>query len=204
MDSASNPTVTTTALLDALRDGRDTCAWEEFDRRYRPVIFHLALRMGLTEPDAADVAQESLLAFFRDHGAGRYERGRGRLRAYLLGIARHRALDALTLRRRGTRVGGDTVIRSLAFEGVEELEAAWEAELQAEILRRAFALLSRTSGMQDKSLAMFHEYALRGDPVEEVALRHGVSSATVYAVKSRCLERLVELRAELSAAYEDL
>ncbi len=197
-------TATTTALLESLRDGLNSDAWEEFDRRYRPIVFHLALRMGLEEADAADVAQESLLEFFRDHRAGRYERGRGRLRAYLLGIARHRALDSLNSRRRNAPAGRDTVLLLLAQQGPQELEVLWEAELQAEILRRAFALLARTTGIEDRSLAIFNDYGLRGDPVEAVAERYGVSHATVYAIKSRCLERLIALREELRAAYEDL
>lgn len=204
MGSPPTLTITSSALLEALRDGRDIAAWEEFDRRYRPVLFHLGLRMGLEEADAADVAQESLMAFFRDHGAGRYERARGRLRAYLLGIARHRTLDALERRRRNAPAGGDTMLGNLEVPGDSELESIWDAELKAEVLRSAFLLLARTSGIDGKTLSIFQDYGLHGVPVEEVAARHGVSSSAVYAIKSRCLKRLGELRSELQSAYEDL
>lgn len=196
-------TVTTTALLDALRGGRNDAAWEEFDRRYRPLLFRLGLRMGLGEADAADVAQESLLAFYRDHEAGRYERGRGRLRSYLLGVARHRALDTLEQRRRKSPVGRDTLIDGLELPGLDELEALWDEEFQQALLRSAFELLRRSSGIDAKTLEIFEEYGLRGVEPTEVAQRQGVSASTVYAVKSRCLKRLSELREELLATYEE-
>jgi RNA polymerase sigma-70 factor, ECF subfamily len=94
-------TVTTSTLLRGLLASRDDRAWCEVDERYRPIVLRLAERCGLDADDAADVAQETLTQFFEDYRAGKYDRQRGRLRAWLTGIARHRIADAR--RRRGAR-----------------------------------------------------------------------------------------------------
>lgn len=204
MQESLHITVTATALLDALRDGGSDEAWRELDARYRPVLFRLGLRLGLDDADAADAAQEALLEFFRDYRAGRYERGRGRLRGWLCSIGRHRVLDALRRRRRQAPVGGDTLIDGLEPSQGQELERVWEAELEAEILRRAFEALRAHSETDAASLEVFREHALEGRPAAEVARAHGVTLSTVYSVKSRCLKRLSDLREEVRALYEDL
>ncbi len=91
---------TTTALLEALHDPACEQVWQEFDGRYRPVIIALALHLGLRHDEASEVAQETLSQFVRDYLAGRYDRGRGRLRSWILGIARHRILDVQRHRQR--------------------------------------------------------------------------------------------------------
>ena len=86
-------THTTTALLAALHDLSDQPAWREFEGRYAPIISGVARRMGLSESDSQDVMQETMLQFIRDYRAGKYDRTRGRLRSWIIGIARHRIAD---------------------------------------------------------------------------------------------------------------
>lgn len=59
----TDPTRTTTALLDGLVDPANAEVWDEFDRRYRPIIVGFAARLGLADADAADVAQDVLTRF---------------------------------------------------------------------------------------------------------------------------------------------
>jgi hypothetical protein len=73
------PSRTTTALLEGLHDPADAVAWEQFDRRYRPIVVGFASRLGLADADAADVAQEVMLQFVKEYRAGKYDRQRGRL-----------------------------------------------------------------------------------------------------------------------------
>ena len=49
-------TRTTSALLNSLRDPANGAAWGELDGRYRPILFNLARRAGLSDADAADAA----------------------------------------------------------------------------------------------------------------------------------------------------
>lgn len=196
-------TATSTSLLDALGDAGNDGIWSEFDARYRPVMARLARRMGLDEAEADDAVQESLLEFVRDFRAGRYERGRGRLHSWLLAIVRNRVRDALERRWRRGEQRGDSILGQLGDPGMAELERVWEAELEAELLRRAFDLLRRASELEPGTIAIFEDYAVRELGAEEVARRHAVPPSAVYVAKSRCLKRLRELREELRAAFED-
>ncbi|MEO8269590.1 MAG: hypothetical protein ABI557_07720 [Aureliella sp.] len=49
------------SLLIALRDPGNTTAWKEFSAIYRPMISHIARRMGLHPSDAEDAAQQLML-----------------------------------------------------------------------------------------------------------------------------------------------
>ena len=87
-------TRTTTHLLEGLFDPAADSVWQEFDRRYRPIIVGLARKMGLADEDAADVAQETLVRFIKAYRAGQYHREKGRLRSWIIGIAIYRIADA--------------------------------------------------------------------------------------------------------------
>jgi len=71
---------TTTRLLEGLCDPEDEALWCEFDAQYRPILVGFARRLGLNVEDAADLAQETLVRFVEAYRAGRYDRGKARLR----------------------------------------------------------------------------------------------------------------------------
>ena len=91
-------TRTATAMLEDLRDPGNQTVWQEFDTRYRPILIGFARKLGLSNEDSADAAQDALIQFVRSYRAGKYERQRGRLSSWVIGIARNptklkRALD---------------------------------------------------------------------------------------------------------------
>jgi RNA polymerase sigma-70 factor, ECF subfamily len=75
----------------------DADAFEVILERHADAMFSLAYRMCGIRPLAEDVAQESLLALWRN-SAG-YDRARGSVRTWALGVTHNRAVD--TLRRVG-------------------------------------------------------------------------------------------------------
>jgi DNA-directed RNA polymerase specialized sigma24 family protein len=91
---------TTTQLLEALLAPGDEETWRLFDARYRPIISSFARRLDLDADEAAEGAPQTLVDFVRAHRAGNCQRERGRLRALIMGIARHRVLGALRDRQR--------------------------------------------------------------------------------------------------------
>jgi RNA polymerase sigma-70 factor (ECF subfamily) len=87
------------------------------------VAFSLAYRMCGSRPRAEDVVQEAFLSLWRS--GARYDRARGSVRTWTLGIVHNRAVD--TLRRSGTHER-----RQVSDEGIEEtLEAPERTEAQA-------------------------------------------------------------------------
>jgi RNA polymerase sigma-70 factor (ECF subfamily) len=103
--------------------GNDADAFEVILERHADAAFSLAYRMCATRSLAEDVTQEALLAMWRS--ATRYDRSRGSVRTWALGIVHNRAVDAL-------RRSGVHERRRASDEGIEEsLEAPERTDAQA-------------------------------------------------------------------------
>src|SRR5262249_61831187 len=74
------------SLLERLRrpgeSGRDADAWSRFVDLYAPLLFYWARRLGLAEPDAADLVQDVFLVLVRQLPTFRHD-GRHSFRAWL-------------------------------------------------------------------------------------------------------------------------
>jgi len=84
------------AVLARVADGRLEALEELYDR-YRTMAYSIALRITADASAAEDVVQDAFLGAWRN--AGRYERGRGSVKTWLLSIVHHRAVDAVRRRR---------------------------------------------------------------------------------------------------------
>jgi RNA polymerase sigma-70 factor (ECF subfamily) len=71
----------------------DAQAFELLYDRHGTAAYSLAYRMVGTRGLAEDVAQEAFLSIWRS--GARYDRARGSVRTWILGIVHHRAIDAL-------------------------------------------------------------------------------------------------------------
>ena len=195
-DDAQFATRTTTRLLDALHDTRNEPAWAHLDARYRPVIIGLARRLGLNTTEAEEVAQQALAEFVRAYREGRYDRGKGRLSSWILGIAHHTILHFLRASR-----SAEPVVSDVADE--RALRTIWTDERDRAILVRALAMLRDEDALDDRTLLAFDLVALRGVPVAEAAAQSQMSTNQVYVAKSRVVKRLRALVEELTSAFEE-
>ena len=71
-------TATSTSLLVGLRDLRNEQVWQDFSNRYSPVLVNFGRRLGLSEQDAEDAAQETLISFSNGYRDGLYDPAKGR------------------------------------------------------------------------------------------------------------------------------
>src|SRR6476619_8478738 len=78
---------------------RDPEAFEVFYDRHGGAAYSLAYRIVGDRSTAEDVTQEAFLSVWRS--GARFDRTRGSVRTWLLGVVRNRAIDAL--RREATR-----------------------------------------------------------------------------------------------------
>lgn len=193
-------TRTTTKLLDALHDPSNEPVWTQIDTRYRPVLKGLARRLGLADADAEEVAQQTLAEFVRAYRAGRYDRTKGRLSSWILGIAHHTALKSLRGGRREVAVGS-TAMSAVPAQG--DLRRLWDEERDRAILDQALGMLRDESAVDDRTLLAFELFALRGVPVNEAADRCGMTPDQVYVAKSRVTKRLRQFVEQLTAAFEE-
>jgi RNA polymerase sigma-70 factor, ECF subfamily len=101
----------------------DADAFEVILERHADAAFSLAYRMCGSRAAAEDVAQEAFLALWRS--GARYDRARGSVRTWTLGIVHHRAIDALRRSSAHER-------RRAGDEGIEEsLESPHRTDAQA-------------------------------------------------------------------------
>jgi len=125
-------------LMQVVRRG-DARAFEIVYDRHASAAFSLAYRMMGTRNAAEDVVQEAFLSLWRS--GGRYDRRRGSVRTWVLGIVHHRAIDALrrgTVRDRG-RTADDGVIERVEAPERTPVEAARREE--AAVVREAMETL---------------------------------------------------------------
>jgi RNA polymerase sigma-70 factor (ECF subfamily) len=117
-------------LMQLVRRG-DADAFAVVYQRHASSAFSLAYRMMGSRASAEDVAQEAFLSAWRS--GARYDRGRGSVRTWLLGIVHNRAIDAM---RRGKvrdfpRVDDDDAAERLEADDRTDLEVARRQEARA-------------------------------------------------------------------------
>ena len=110
-------------LVGQAREG-DALAFEVIFDRHAGVAFGLAYRMCGRRALAEDVVQDAFVSLWR--GGMGYERARGTVRAWVLGVVRNKALDAF---RRETAKAGLDVHDDVAVEGMPAAELT-ELEVQ--------------------------------------------------------------------------
>ena len=193
-------TRTTTDLLDALHVTRDDIAWQTFDHRYRPILIGFARALGLSDADANDVAQETLARFLKDYREDKYDRARGRLKSWLLGIARMRIADVRRAAARRGPMAGGSMIGDLDDE--KTLTELWEREERTAMLRDAFHELKTATKTKDVTIRAFELNVLREVPAAEVADTLGISRHEVYLAKNRIADRLKTILARIETIYD--
>jgi RNA polymerase sigma-70 factor, ECF subfamily len=110
-------------LMQLVRRG-DAAAFELVYERHATAAFSLAYRMVGNRNVAEDVVQEAFLSLWRS--GARYDRTRGSVRTWVLGIVHNRAIDAL---RRSTvhdkhRANDETAAERLEARDRTDVEAA--------------------------------------------------------------------------------
>lgn len=190
-------TVTNTQILVGLRDPEDHAIWSEYVNRYRPMIVAYCRRVGLPAADAEDVAQDALMTFAVSFREGKYDRDRGRLRAWLFGIV-HNVLQRW-FRTRGRRaevqpIASETdVLARIPDE--DRLAELWEEEWQQAVVRNCMDAVRAEVGPQ--TFRAFELFALEGRPAADVAAELGTTDNAVFLAKRRVLRRMRELRPQL-------
>jgi RNA polymerase sigma-70 factor, ECF subfamily len=165
-----------TALLTRMGQG-DENAMEDIFRRYSGAVYSVALRVLHDTGQAEDVMQEIFLQLWRKPAA--FVQGRGTLGAWLVVVARNRAIDLL--RRRKPSDSVDDVVLASPINVADEAER----NTMMEKVRRVIADLPAE---QRKSLELAY---FEGLSHTEIASRTGDPLGTV---KTRVRQALITLR----------
>jgi RNA polymerase sigma-70 factor, ECF subfamily len=117
-------------LMALVRDGQARAFEIVFDRHAGPA-FSLAYRMCGRRSLAEEVVQEAFLSLWRS--GARYDRTRGSVRSWVMGVVHNRAIDALRrhVARDSREVADEGIAERLPAPELTELEAARREESDA-------------------------------------------------------------------------
>jgi RNA polymerase sigma-70 factor (ECF subfamily) len=187
-------------LLSRLRNPDNAAEWQEFHDRYRPLLHSLARGKGLTETEAEDVVQETLISVARTMPQFRYQPEHCSFKGWLRHLAEKRIADAFRRRaralpgapERGTEAGSDTG-RTAWLDRIPDpagnaAEAISEAEWQRGLYEAALARVKARAN--PKQFKIFHRLVVQNFSARAVAADFGVSLAQVYLARHRIGARL--------------
>jgi RNA polymerase sigma-70 factor (ECF subfamily) len=171
-----------------LVDRKDPDAFERFYDRHSGAAFSLAHRIVGDRVAAQDVIQEAFLSIWRSSVP--YDRARGSVRAWVLGIIRNRSIDSL---RRGSMPS-----RRLDLDDDAVLEGRPAAEMtDSEAIRRDMAtrvrgVLTELPDDQSQVLALAYFGGFSQSEIAEML------SAPLGTIKGRMRLGLEKMRAALA------
>jgi RNA polymerase sigma-70 factor, ECF subfamily len=178
-------TKTPSSLLERLRQPFEPEAWSRFVALYTPLIHSWGRRVGLQEPDAADLVQDVFVTLLKVLPTFTYDRLRS-FRKWLRTITINRwRKDRKRPQRR--LVQGQEGHPDPMADG-DELEAYWEAEYHQQLVGQALRLMR--SEFEETTWKACWETAAAGRNAADVAAELGLSVGAVYAAKFRVLNRL--------------
>jgi RNA polymerase sigma factor (sigma-70 family) len=213
---------TRASLLDRLKDREDQASWQEFFDTYWRLIYAVATKAGLSDAEAQDVVQETVISVAKNVGEFHYDPKVCSFKTWMLRMTRWRIVDCMRRHgREGARLGrrihlgsaegpervrllrDDVTDRTATLERLPNpaginLEKIWDEEWKQATL--AAAMESIRQRISPEQFQMFHLYAVKQLPVTQVARMAGVSIPAVYLAKHRVAALLKKEVQRLEAA----
>ena len=179
------------SLLTRLKHWDDQEGWKQFYDTYWKLIYNAAILSGLSDADAQDVVQDTVIAVTKKMGKFKYDPALGSFKGWLLHLTRWRIADQW--RKRGdvfvaSGSAPDETSRTAMIERAPDpkslnLDAVWEEEWQQNLLDAALERVKRKAGA--KQFQLFDLYVTKQWLVEDIVKTMEVSVHQVYQAGSR-------------------
>lgn len=176
------------SLLGRLADWEDRESWQRFHDMYWRVIHAFARKLGLSDAEAFDVVQETIIDVAKQARTGAYDAKEGKFRSWLFRLVKWRVGDVVRQRGKLPQAAplpqGATARTSLADRLPDErAEVAWETEWKLAALATA---MERIKGQVNPlHFQIFDCATVRDWPVKKVCTELGVNAAQVYLARHR-------------------
>ncbi len=189
--------VTSISLIQAIANNPQSARWEDLYTIYeKPMRAFLQARFPSLEPD--DLIQETMLALMEALPDYNYTPdAKGHFHNYLMGILKHKAMDALAVRARDARARADLSEQPPATDGAARAE---DAEWKQAALEVALAQLLADKTINPLHRTVFEHLVQQHEKPEDVARELGTSRANVDVIKKRMIERLSAMMGKLIAS----
>jgi RNA polymerase sigma factor (sigma-70 family) len=192
-------TPTRTTLLRAVRDMDNHGGWREFYDRYARVIHDAARSQGLSEAEAQDVVQETLLSVVRTMPDFQYDPARCSFKTWLLHLTKCRIADhfrRLPPHRLMHQTRCDVEPRTSTMDRIpdsseSDLNAVWDDEWRNNLLD--LALDRFKSQVSPIHFQVFYLLMLKRATARQVANALKVNLGLVYLVRHRLTPKFKRL-----------
>ena len=185
---------TRNSLLSRLKNWDDQEGWRDFFDTYWKFLYCIAVKAGLSDSDARDVVQETVVAVAKGLREGRFKAAEGSsFKAWLRLIVQRRVSNHLR-RKQLPRAEVESEEDDLSGTGPLDQIPAPESDLIGELWEQEWAknladvAIERVKQkVSIKHFQMFDLYVLKQWPVREVARSLHTNIAAVYLAKHRIL-----------------
>ncbi len=150
----------------------------------------MALRAGLTESEAEEVVQETLISVARQMPGFRYDPERGRFKGLLLQITRRRIADQVRKQKQADGATGAAPAERVGLDSLETvadsedlMQRIWDQEWERHLL--STALVNVKKKVRPEHYQLFDLYVLQQWPLRKIASTLGVNAGQVYLAKHR-------------------
>jgi RNA polymerase sigma factor (sigma-70 family) len=187
---------TRATLLQRLKDWQDQSSWQDFFDTYWKLLFDVALKSGLSEVEAQDVVQETMISVARHMPTFKYDPAIGTFKAWLLNMTRWRISDQLRKRvplgKRNSILQETAAFARVMEKAVDpaskDLDALWEAEWEKHLFDAAIANVKRRFDPQKYQI--FDLCVNKDWAPDKVAGAFSIPVAQVYLAKHRVTEMI--------------
>jgi RNA polymerase sigma-70 factor (ECF subfamily) len=181
------------SLLTRLKRWDNQQSWQDFFNTYWKLIHSVAVKSGLTEHEAQDVVQETIITVAKRIPAFNYDPALGSFKGWLLTIVRWRIADQFRKRapfaEHGTaETEGEDSRRTGTLDRIPDpaglgLESIWDQEWRENVVSAACERVKRH--VSAKQYQIFDLYVLKEWPVRKVCDTMKVSATQVYLARHR-------------------
>jgi RNA polymerase sigma-70 factor (ECF subfamily) len=178
------------SLIKRLKDWDDDESWREFFETYWRLIYGTAVRAGLSDVEAQDAVQETVISVCRNIDSLEATPDGGSFKNWLLRMTRWRIIDQIRKRQplgtpapRRLDPSKTPTTECIPDPAGNELEKVWEEEWRGNLTQAALARVQRQTSA--RHFQIFYLYVIGQTPVSQVATATGTTPDEVYVVKHR-------------------
>jgi RNA polymerase sigma-70 factor (ECF subfamily) len=182
---------TRNSLLSRLKDWDDQDSWQDFFNTYWRLIYGVAVKAGLTDQEAQEVVQETIITVARRIPDFKYDPATCSFKTWLLNLTRWRITDQFRKRRpeeahrayRADDTATTSFIESLPDPAGVNLEAVWDEEWERNLLEAATTRVKLQ--VSPEQYQIFDLCMAKKWPTKRITRELGVSLGQVYLAKHR-------------------
>mgnify|MGYP006272663879 CR=1 FL=1 len=188
---------TRASLLSRLKRLDDSESWQACYDTYWKLIFNAARRAGLTQTEAEDVVQETLLTIVRGIPHFKYDKTRGSFKGWLLKTTAWRVQDQFR-KRNSVRIDFVPEYQEDIHPTIQnEVKHVWDRDWETNLISAAIERVKRQ--VSPKHFQIFDLAVLRGWSTSRISAELDVNASYVYITKHRVNRRF---KAELEILHD--